>query len=130
MLEEGGKRILEIQSVSPFGGRHLRVRFKGIEKREQAQNLKGRKLFVEESSLPPCEGGEFYFFELEGSRIELEDGTPVGELLWIEKLRNQELFHIKTKEGGELLLPVVSEFVLKIIKEEKRIIVRIPEGLK
>lgn len=107
----------------------LRVKFRGIESNETASLLKGKKLYVEESSLPPLPEGEFYFFELEGFEVESEDGYFQGRLLWIERLPGEDLFHIVGTDGSEVLLPVVSEFIVNILKNEKKIIVRIPEGL-
>jgi len=107
----------------------LRVKFKGIDSKEIASTLRGKKLYVEESALPKLEEGEYYFFELVGSKVELESGEYVGKLSWIERLPGQDLFHITKDDGTEVLLPAVSEFILKIFRDQKKIIVKIPEGL-
>ena len=39
------------------------------------------------------------------------------------------LFYIETPEGEEILLPAHEEFMIKLEKKKRRIIVEVPEGL-
>jgi 16S rRNA processing protein RimM len=128
-LEEGGIKVLEIEEAKPHKKKFLRVKFKGVDLPEIAEALKGKRLYVEPSQLPPLREGEFYFFELEGSIVVDEKGNEIGHLVGIERLPSQDMFYIKTEDGEEIMLPVVSEFVLKIDKKEKVIVVRIPGEL-
>ena len=128
-MEEGGKKVLEIEEVKPHKKKLLRVKFKGVDLPEVAEALKGKRLYVKQSQLPPLGEGEFYFFELEGSIVVDEEGNKVGQLVGIERLPSQDMFYIETEDGEEIMLPVVSEFVLKIDKNEKVIVVRIPGEL-
>jgi len=129
-LEEGGKKVLEIEETKPHKKKLLRVKFKGVDSPEVAKALKGKKLYVEPSQLPPLGEGEFYFFELEGYEIVDEEGRKIGRLAGIERLPSQDMFYIEVEDGKEIMLPVVSEFVLKIDREKKHIVARIPEGLR
>ncbi len=105
------------------------MKFKGVNSPEQAQSLRGLSLYVMDEDLPPPEEGEFYIFELDGFEILLENGEPVGVLRWIEKKPGQDLLHIESTEGKEILLPFVKEFVKGIDREKKKITVRLPKGL-
>lgn len=101
----------------------------GIDDRDRAEKLRGADILVRTSDLPEPDEDEVYLYELEGLDVEQEDGTPLGVLSGFIETPQQETWAITTPEGKELLLPAVSEFVLDIDLDNRRIVVELPEGL-
>jgi 16S rRNA processing protein RimM len=63
-----------------------------------------------------------------GCRVELVDGTPVGEVTEVAHLPAQDLLVI-AGEAGEVLVPFISEFVPTVDVAARRIVIDPPAGL-
>lgn len=101
----------------------------GIENPDQAERIKGLGVYVRESDLPTLEEDEFYFDDLIGLEAIQEDGTHIGEVVeWIEAPA-QELLVILREDESEVLIPMVSEFIVDINFDENQLIIRPIEGL-
>jgi len=103
-------------------GRFLILRLKKFSTPEEAQTLKGQEVWVNQSSLPALEEGEYYFQDLIGFKIFDEAGKEFGELLSLANYGASDLLVVK-HEGREVLIPYASGWVSEILKEEKRILV-------
>lgn len=103
--------------------------FKGVEDRDQAENLRGMEIFVREADLPESGDDEVYMYELEGMSVELEDGTVVGTISNFILAPGQETWVISSTEGKEILFPAVEEFVLSVDLDAEKVVVEPPEGL-
>ena len=58
----------------------LIARLPGIEDRDQAEALRGLRLYLPRSALPQPEAEEYYHADLIGLEAVLGDGTPVGRV--------------------------------------------------
>ena len=90
------------------------LQFEEITSVEEAQNLVGENLLVEEESLPAPEKDHYYVKDLEGMKVYREDDTLLGDLEEVIENRAQDLYRIRTTEGKELLLPAVKEFIRQV----------------
>ncbi|HAS90009.1 MAG TPA: 16S rRNA processing protein RimM [Desulfovibrio sp.] len=129
LAKKGQKpRRFVVRSSRKHKGRML-LTFKGVEGRDQAENLRGMEVLVRESDLPDTGDDEVYMYELEGMSVELEDGTVVGTISNFILAPGQETWVISSAEGKEILFPAVEEFVLSVDPDNERIVVDPPEGL-
>jgi 16S rRNA processing protein RimM len=80
------------------------------------------------SDLPDLEGTEFYFHEIEGYQVIDEEHGLLGTVLHVLDLPNNPLIAIEAN-GIEILLPKKEEFILKLDRAKKEMLVRSPEGL-
>lgn len=129
LAKKGQKpRRFVVRSSRKHKGRML-LTFKGVEGRDQAENLRGMEVLVRESDLPDTGDDEVYMYELEGMSVELEDGTVVGTISNFILAPGQETWVISSAEGKEILFPAVEEFVLSVDLDNERIVVDPPEGL-
>jgi 16S rRNA processing protein RimM len=109
-------------------GDALVVAIAGCDTPEAAGGLTGRLLAVPESeALPPPEG-HFYPWQLEGCRVETEDGRTIGRVLRIEPAPAQDLWVIGDA-GREHLVPAVADIVREVDLSGRRVVIRPPEGL-
>ena len=70
---------LEIENVKYFKGRPI-LKFRGIDRIEGAERLRGCELYVRREDAIPLEEGEYYVGDLVGCTVFDEDGNEVGVL--------------------------------------------------
>lgn len=116
-----------VESARPQGG-DVVVKLAGIDGPEAARALIGRLLAVPESGAAPLAPGHFYPWQLEGCRVETEDGAPVGEVTGIERGPAQDLW-VVFDGARERLVPAVPEIVTTVDLRARRVVIRPPEGL-
>jgi len=122
------------EGLVPFFVKHLVAHRKnhilGLEdviSREQAEALQGVKLFLPITLLPELPEGEFYWHELVGCQL-FNEGALVGTVKGIVDIPGNELVEVDAS-GREILLPMSANFLEKFSREEKKIFMKLPEGL-
>ena len=121
--------LLTIESTRMHSGRLL-VRFVETPDRTAAETLRGTRLLVDVTSLPPtADPDEFHDHQLEGLRVELVDGTGVGTVREILHGPAGELLVVARSEGPDALVPFVHAIVSEIDLDAGRIVLTPPEGL-
>jgi len=125
--DENTIALCEVESVKQRGD-ELYLKLKGVDDRTKAEFLTGQFLFVEESQRKKLPKGKNFLDEILGCDVVGEDGKKFGILKRIDQYPAQQLYAVKTNRG-EVLLPVVDEFILSVDVEKKEIIIRPPEGL-
>ena len=105
------------------------LKLAGIEDRNAAEAAKNREIFVTEDDLPELEEGEYYIRDLIGMEVVLEDGSHLGTMTDVIQNSAQDIFQLRTDEGKNVLIPRVPEFILDINTDERKITVRLIEGM-
>ncbi len=106
----------------------LRIKFEDVNTEADADSIMKSHLYLPLDLLPKLEGDKFYFHEVIGFTIEDKNFGEVGILKGINDSTAQSLFEID-KEGIEILIPMNDEFIVKVDRDNKTIIVETPEGL-
>lgn len=94
------------------------LRVEGVEDREGAEALRGADLMVRRADAPPLPPGEYWPEDLEGCLVVTADGRELGHVRAMRALPSCEVLEV-----GELLVPMVSDAVLDIAVEQRRIVV-------
>ena len=115
---------LEPESVKYFKGRPI-IKFKGIDRMEDAERLRGVGLYVRREDALPLAEGEYFIGDLIGCNVYQEDGSLLGELKDVLQTGANDVYVIRSAEGRELLIPSVEEFVLEKDPPNQRIVVRV-----
>jgi 16S rRNA processing protein RimM len=90
----------------------LLVRFEEVHDRTAAEHLRGLLLVTEvDPAEVPDDPEEFYDHQLVGLAVSTTDGRPVGEVTEVVHGGGQDLLAVRTAEGGEVLVPFVSQLV-------------------
>ncbi len=109
-------------------GKFLRIRFEDIENEEDADRIIGCEAYLPLSMLPKLEGTQFYYHEVIGfDVIDLMRGN-IGKIVAINDSGAQPLFEID-KNGTEILIPLIDDFIIALDRENKTITLETPEGL-
>jgi 16S rRNA processing protein RimM len=104
------------------------VYFEDIDHIDDAQNLVKSDLYLPLNTLPKKEGNHFYFHEIIGFSLVDEKKGLLGSIDHILDYPQQALFQI-TYKGKEVLIPVNDHVILEVRRNNKEILVKLPEGL-
>lgn len=106
----------------------LRVKFEDSESEEDADRLIGSELYLPLDLLPKLEGNKFYYHEVIGFEVVDAKQGIIGTLVRINDSNYQALFEIDSN-GIEVLVPMIDQFIEKVDRENKKLILNIPAGL-
>ena len=123
------KEYMELTVVSfRMNGKLDFVRVKEITTKEEAESYKGCDLLInkEDATLPK---GYYHFSDLEGCEVFLEDSTSIGKVIKVEEYPAQNTLRVRTNDKKEILIPFVNAFIIKVDINNKKIIVRLIEGM-
>lgn len=118
---------LTIESVRPYRKGFL-ARFEGCEDRAGAETLRGRYLLRPFEAIDPLGEGEVFYHELLGAEVATAGGDAVGTVKEVYPLSTADLIEV-AGPNGEVVLPLVPQFVVGFDRERRRVIVDPPEGL-
>lgn len=98
----------------------------GVDGREQADALRGSRVFAAEDDLPLSED-EFFLNDLVGLHAVSEDGDDVGRIADVLSLPAGPVLVIAREGRPDAMVPAVPEFIVDI--SEDQVTLRIIEGL-
>jgi 16S rRNA processing protein RimM len=120
---------LTVEAARWHSGRLL-VAFAGCHDRSAAERLRGVMLLVEvPDDERPEDPEEFYDHQLAGLAVLTVGGQPVGEVTEVLHLPAQDVLAVRRSDGGEVLVPFVSEIVPEVDLEAGRVLIDPPGGL-
>jgi 16S rRNA processing protein RimM len=96
------------------------LRLEGIERREEAETLRGETLLLASEKAPALEPQEYWSHELEGCTVYGADG-PLGTVKSMIGLPSCEALEVTLSAGGELLVPMVREAIHSVDIASRRI---------
>ena len=106
----------------------LRVKFEDVATEADADAIMGSELYLPLSFLPKLSGDKFYYHEVIGFEIEDQRLGVVGKIVSINDSTAQPLFEVLNGEV-EMLVPMIDQFLVKIDRENKKVVMNLPEGL-
>ncbi len=106
----------------------LRIKFEDVTTEEDANAILKSELYLPLELLPKLKGDKFYFHEVIGFTVKDVNFGSVGIIKGINDTTSQALFEID-RDGVEILIPLNDDFIKKVDRENKTIIVEAPEGL-
>jgi 16S rRNA processing protein RimM len=105
------------------------VEFEEVTSREQAEELRGKEIFIERDRLPGLAEGEYYQFQLIGLLVETTQGRELGILKAVLETGGNDVYVVEGS-GAEVLVPAIEEVVVEVDLAKGKIIVDLPEGLE
>ncbi|WGK95470.1 MULTISPECIES: ribosome maturation factor RimM [Flavobacterium] len=117
-----------IENASFHKNDFLRIRFEDVNTEEEAEALLGNDLYLPLSMLPKLTGNKFYFHEVIGFEVEDQRLGVVGKIQSINDSTAQPLFEVLNR-GVEILIPMIDHFLVKVDRENKKVVMNLPEGL-
>jgi 16S rRNA processing protein RimM len=128
LSDESGARHFDLELTGAQKG-VLIARIKGVEDRNAAEGLKGLRLYVRRTDLPPPEEGEFYEADLIGLAATREDDTAFGTIRAVNNFGAGASLEIEDPSGKMVLVPFTSAAVPVVDIANKRVVIVPPAGL-
>ena len=117
-----------IENSNLHKGDFLRVKFEDVDDEAEADSIMGCEIYLPLNMLPKLEGNKFYFHEVIGFEIEDQRLGVFGKIVSINDTSAQPLFEV-INGNVEILIPMIDQFLVKIDRENKKVIMDLPEGL-
>lgn len=109
-------------------GNQLRVQFEDVHSEKDADSLLKKDVYLPLNLLPKLSGNKFYYHEVIGFVLEDVNFGVIGFITSFNDSTAQPLFVVK-KEMSDILIPMIDDFIQKVDRKNKKIIVKTPEGL-
>ncbi|MCY4145345.1 MAG: ribosome maturation factor RimM [Chloroflexi bacterium] len=100
----------------------------GCNRREQADELRGKLVYCDIEQLPPLNEGEYFLFQLIGLRV-VADGGEIGRIRDVLETGANDVYIVDSAQYGELLIPAHDETIDQIDFESGVVRMTLPEGL-
>lgn len=124
--EDGSPGLTLTSGRAAKGG--VVVRAKEVETREQAEALRGLKLYIPRDRLPEPEEDEFYVTDLIGLALRSPDGEALGTIRSVQDFGAGDLLEVQPPEGGATwYLPFTREAVPEVRIAEGVVVAVKPE---
>jgi 16S rRNA processing protein RimM len=107
----------------------LIARLSGVEDRDQAEALRGLRLYLPRSALPETEAEEFYHADLIGLEAVLGDGTPIGQVRAIHDFGAGDTLEVARPGAAPVMVPFTRAVVPSIELAAGRLVLDPPPGL-
>ena len=127
-LEIEGKPVPFLISESDYQGADiLKLKFDGYDSREKVSEFTGCRVFL---TTPDSGGNDFQtIHDLEGFRVYNELRILIGTITHITENNGQYLLNLETESGKSVLIPLHEDFIIKVDKRKKVLLMDLPEGL-
>lgn len=119
---------LEVEEVK-YHKNMVLVKFKGIDKVEEAETLRNSYLEVDRENAIELQEGEYFIADLLGLDVITDEGNTLGKLEDIFNTGSNDIYVVKDELGKQILLPAILEVIKEINLEEKKILIHLLEGL-
>ena len=108
----------------------LILRLQNLNDRTEAETIVGSYLEVPLSYERPSQNdGEYYHFEIIGSRVFDDSDIYLGEVVEIIETGANDVYVVNSPNSGEILIPATQHAVKRVDTETKTIVVRLPDGI-
>lgn len=125
--DEIGQRQFKIKRQGQGSNGVFIVAIEGINDRNEAELLKGTKLFAPEDALPAKAANQWYYRELIGLEARLADGRVYGKVAAVHNFGAGDLLDIELTQGGTEMLPFKKPFVGDVHADEGYLLAFPPE---
>lgn len=94
--------------------------FEGFEDEEKTFVFNGKELFIEESEIEQLPDTKWYLHELLDCEV-YQRGERIGKVTDVFTGDPHDILAIMTEQWGEVLIPTVTEIILKLNREQKQL---------
>jgi len=129
LKRETGAPGLTLTSARPHKGGVV-VHAREVETREQAEALRGLRLYIAREALPALEEDEYYLVDLIGLTVQTSDGESLGVVCEVRDFGAGDLLEIQPAAGASWWLPFTREAVPEVRLAERVIVAVRPDEVE
>ena len=128
-IQEGKHyKELKIEEIK-FSKNLVLVKVEGIETIEEALKFKNLYLFAKRGDIK-LEKGAYFIVDLIGLEVYTEENELLGKLKEVLQPGANDVYVVENDKKEQILLPVIPDVVKKVDIKEKKIIVKLLNGLE
>ena len=124
-----GPDTMEIESFRRQHGRCV-AKFKGIDTIDEVERFVGKEMKIAAAEVPEASEGWFYTFQLKGCRVYAVDGEYIGDVTDVLDASGSSILRVVDMGNGETLIPFAEEYLQTVDLDHRKIVVKLPEGLR
>jgi 16S rRNA processing protein RimM len=130
ILRRGALEEREITSVR-YHKQFVLLKLKGIDDMTTAEGYKGCEIQIPAEEALPCAENEYYVRDLYGMSVYTEDGELLGALSDVLFTGANDVYVIQPTNPTQkdILLPAIKQCILSVDVAEKKMVVKLLEGL-
>lgn len=106
------------------------LKLQGIDDIDEAEKYRNLYLKVERKALPKLPENSYYITDLIGCDVITEDGEDLGKIDDIFSTGSNDVYVVKDELGKQILLPAIKEVIKTVDIPNRKIIVKLMEGLR
>lgn len=125
----GAEKRLGISGVK-YQKNNIIVKFREINSIEEAQGYKNAVLYVPKEELPELPENVYYIADLLDCEVFSETGEKIGILCDVFSTGSNDVYDIKRENAKNLLVPIIDGVVKSVDVGDKKVVIKIPEGLE
>lgn len=127
IIRNNKKQELQIEDVK-FSKNMVLIKFNNIETIEQAEEYRNMYLNAERKDIK-LEKGAYFIVDLIGINVYTESNEYLGKISEVLQPGANDVYIIKNDESKEILIPVIPDVIKYVDIENKKIIVKLLDGL-
>lgn len=105
------------------------LKLQGVGDRNEAEAMKGKDLYIDESQLRDLPEDTYYIKDMIGIEVRNQNDEIIGRLKDVLQNTAQDLYEVELENKKTTLIPAVEEFVLDINIKENFMKVKLIEGI-
>lgn len=130
LQDESGARRFTLRVVGAAKGEGMVIAtLSGVADRDQAETLRGLRLYAPRTALPATAEDEFYHADLVGLAAVLVDGTELGRIVAVHDFGAGDVLEIARGDAPPVLVPFTRAAVPVVDIAGGRLVIAPPEGL-
>ena len=126
-VQRGKESRLDIENIK-YQKNNIIVKFKQIKVIEEAEAYKNATLKVPREALGELPEGVYYIADLLDCEVSDENGV-IGILVDVFSTGSNDVYDIRREGKKNLLVPIIDGVLRNVDIENKKILIKVPEGL-
>ncbi len=120
----------EIETVR-YHKEYVLLKLKGIDSINDAEFLKNTLIKIDRKDSLPLGKDEYYIRDLLDIEVTTDEGRNLGKIIDIIATGSNDVYVIESKESSkQMLIPAIKDVIIKVDIENKKMIVKLLEGLE
>ncbi len=126
---DGREHSMELESIRGADAGHMLLKFRDVDDRDAAEQLRGSTLCVRRDEFPPLSEGEFYVCDIIGARL-VGPGGQLGTVLDLTTYPSTDVLVVELDDppAARVEIPLVEDFIDRVDAEHEEVVLR-SEGL-
>ena len=124
----GEYKKIEIQSVKYIKELAI-LKLNGINDMNEALKYKDVYIYIDRENAIKLPNDSYFISDLVDMDVSTIDGVYIGKITSVFETGSNDVYDIRSKDGKSLLIPAIKDVIISVDVENKKMIVKLLEGL-